>query len=186
MLYALCIHLVYILYASYIHGIHKIYVFYTLFKHLLDMPRTSFAGRFFFSPKSVGDVWAIIWHHRRCLRRGGKIINIFFPKKMVQDYAKWPPDENAILKIFRFLFSSWFMHFLFFSYFQFFPSRSLYIYTFWAPKGPLASLNFFPSTVLLSNCYDVGDFLSDVGLFRALLQPSWLKSLISSYHEILC
>ena len=50
--------------------------FWTLFGYLL-VDFWTCSGHFGGSekkvfPKSVGDVWAILWHHRRCLRRGRK------------------------------------------------------------------------------------------------------------------
>ena len=52
------------------------------FIHVLVMFRTcsgqvlGVENKFF--PKSFGGLWAILWHHRRCLRRGGKILKISF------------------------------------------------------------------------------------------------------------
>ena len=88
-LYTFYIHFLYILYTLYIHSIYFVYTLYTTFMqfyasfgHVPDMFRTSFLGRKYFCPKSFGDLWAILWHHRRCLRRGGKILKIsFFSKK---------------------------------------------------------------------------------------------------------
>ena len=84
---------IYILYTFYIHFIYTLYTLYILsiqFSHffidVLVMFRTcsgqglGVENKFF--PKSFGDLWAILWHHRRCLRRGGKILKIsFFSKK---------------------------------------------------------------------------------------------------------
>ena len=60
------------IYISYIYIIY-IYTFWgtclTLFGHVPD----KFGGREKVFPKSFRDVWAILWHHRRCLRRGKKI-----------------------------------------------------------------------------------------------------------------
>ena len=64
-------------------------------------------------PKSLGDLWAIIWHHRRCQRRDLKIFSkTFFPKKIkvVQNFFLYilAPELNsdlfsrAVSCIFRF------------------------------------------------------------------------------------
>ena len=46
-------------------------------RHVLDMFRTYFQKvvgvKNEVYPKSLRDLWAIIWHHRRCQRRGLKI-----------------------------------------------------------------------------------------------------------------
>ena len=81
--------------------------------HFLDMFRTSLGVKNEVFPKSFGDVWAIIWHHRRCQRRGLKIFSkTFFPKtiKVVQNFFLYilAPELNsdlfsrAVLCIFRF------------------------------------------------------------------------------------
>ncbi len=54
------------------------------FGHVPDMLPKSFEGQTCFFPKSVGDLWAIIWHHRRCLRRGLKMKKfVIFQKNKV-------------------------------------------------------------------------------------------------------
>ena len=55
-------------------------------RHVLDMFRTcsekvlGVKNEVF--PKSLGDLWAIIWHHRRCLGRGLKFSKTYFPQKI--------------------------------------------------------------------------------------------------------
>ena len=78
------VHVIYILYTFYIISIQISYIFIDV----LVMFRTcsgqvlGVENKFF--PKSVGGLWAILWHHRRCLRRGGKILKIcFFLKNKV-------------------------------------------------------------------------------------------------------
>ena len=96
-LYTFCIHVEYLLYNCYIHAVYKVYTSYMHFIHIiytkyttvidflghfLEMFRTSLGVENEVFPKSFGDVWAIIWHHRRCLGRGLKILKkCFFTKK---------------------------------------------------------------------------------------------------------
>ena len=105
--------------------------------HVLDMFRTcsekvlGVKNEVF--PKSLGDLWAIIWHHRRCQRRGLKIFSkTFFPKKNKSCAEFFSVHSRTGIK-FRSFFSSCFMHFSIFPYFPFFPPCRL-LYT---PFGPL-------------------------------------------------
>ena len=124
MLYTLYIHSIYFPYTFYTNFIH----FYTCFGHVPDMFWTcsgqvlGVENKFF--PKSFGDLWAILWHHRRCLRRGGKILKIsfFFKKiKLVQKDAESSYEPMALIRKFIFFFSSRFRHFFIFHIFQYFP-----------------------------------------------------------------
>ena len=99
-----------------------------MFIHVLVMFRTcsgqvlGVENKFF--PKSFGGLWAILWHHRRCLRRGGKILKIcfFFKKiKLVQKDAESSYEPMALIRKFISFFSSRFMHFFIFHIFQYFP-----------------------------------------------------------------
>ena len=77
MIYTFYIHHVYILHAFYEVFLYILCTQYTCFTHVSDMFWTC-SGKVLevendFFPKSVGDVWAMFWHHRWCLRRGGKI-----------------------------------------------------------------------------------------------------------------
>ena len=142
------VYFLYILYTDYIHFICIPYTFYILsiqvsyiFIHVLVMFRTC-SGQVFgvenkFFPKSFGGLWAILWHHRRCLRRGGKILKIsfFFKKiKLVQKDAESSYEPLALIRIFISFFSSRFMHFFIFHIFQDF----FLIIPFFEPlKGPL-------------------------------------------------
>ena len=76
-LYTCYTHCMYNLHTFYTHFVYFLHMFYQFFSHFLDMFRTcskkdlGLKNKVF--PESVGDLWAIIWHHWRCLRRGGKI-----------------------------------------------------------------------------------------------------------------
>ena len=75
MLYAFYVLFIFV-FTFYIHVTHL----YKLFRHFLDMFQKSLGVENEVFPKSFGDVWAIIWHHPRCLRRGLKISKTFFTK----------------------------------------------------------------------------------------------------------
>ena len=127
-LYTFYTHFIYILYTYYIHFIyilHTLYILYIqlsyIFIHVLVIFWTC-SGQVFgvenkFFPKSFGDLWAILWHHRRCLWRGRKILKMsFFVKKTnsVQKDAESSYEPLALIRIFIFFFSSRFMHFFIF------------------------------------------------------------------------
>ena len=86
MLYTFYIRFIYILYTFYIHLTCTLYILYTqntqllhtfldTFSTLLGHVSDKFGVQNEVFPKSFGDLWAIIWHHRRCLGRGLKILN---------------------------------------------------------------------------------------------------------------
>ena len=119
--------------------------------HFLDMFRTSLGVKNEVFPKSFGDVWAIIWHHRRCQRRGLKIFSkTFFPKKIkvVQIFFLYilAPELNsdlfsrAVLCIFRF-----------FHIFHFFPPCRL-LYT---PFGTLCRQTVSSLTMYVQGSYGI-------------------------------
>ena len=140
-LYTFCIHSIYILHALYTYYTLKIHNFYTLFWTLFGHVLDKFGGqKWSFSKK----FWGCLGYHLASSAVSGKgsknLEKMFFFEKNKFDKSdvKWPPDENAVLRKFISFFSSCFMHFLFFSYFPFFPPCRL-LYT---PFGPLVSLNF--------------------------------------------
>ena len=134
----ICKHLIYTLYTFHILCIDFLYKFhiflYTFWSCSGHVPDKFWGSKLRFFPKSFGDLWAILWHHRRCLRRGGKNYFVCFFKKMksVQKDAESSYEPMALIRIFIFFFSSRFMHFLIFYIFQYFPLLSF----FGALKGP--------------------------------------------------
>ena len=102
--------------------------------HFLDMFRTCSKKvsrvKHELFPKSVGDLWAMFWHHPWCLWAGLKIKKRWPKIKKMKCFSEAP---ESYLKSFRprikfkALFSHRFMHFFIFHIFTIFPDMAVSI-----------------------------------------------------------